>query len=152
MNRTTIASMLSLAMLAGCSGPLQQVEIDEPANAKVVILEGVGVPRVETRTPFSGRFEALSLRSWAAYDLTFELDDKAASRFGSNQPLKIYGKLVVGSPTEASRHVPLVLRMPADKLVELVRGARSEIEVFVEDRQENPPKELATLTLRMAPF
>lgn len=146
--------LYSVALLttAACSTSFQHVEVDAPANARVVILEGVGTPRIETKTPFSANFEAVSVSDWAAYDLTLDLDATEAARYGGHGPITLYGHLGVGPPTELSRTLTVKLQMPEEKLTALVTGNRVEIETFITDPNANPPRELARLTLRRSPF
>ena len=146
--------LLCLAACAalGCGTDFQQVEIAAPAHARVVILEGVRTPEIGSTTPFVGNFEAVSLGDWAAYDLRFDLDAKEAARYGANGPLTIYGRLVVGEPTEISKRLTLMLRMPDDMIADLVQGRRVDPEIHVDDPNPGTPRRLVQLTLRMTPF
>jgi hypothetical protein len=146
MNRYALLALT----LAGCMPSYATVIIEEPTHAKVTILEGVGTPAVQTQVPFSGRFEGATLRTSDGYRLRFELDAANAARFGSSQPIVIYGRLCVGPLTELGKSSALHVRVSDEKLVALVKGDRSEIETFVSDPNKN--QELARLILRMVEF
>lgn len=137
-------------VLAGCSSSFQEVRIDAPLDAKVVIREGLGEPDIETHTPFVGRFEAVSLSDWAAYYLTFELDQRAAARYGLSQPITLYGKLVVEASDEISGSQTIDIPVPDEKIRQLVAGSRYEIEEHRTIRDSG--KVLAEIWLRTAPF
>jgi hypothetical protein len=143
--------ILPAALLAtGCSPQLVQVRVDEPAGAKMTVLEGVHTEAKSAMVPVTGRYEATSLSEDDAYNVTFDLDAAAAARYGASGPVTLYGKLCVGQPTRLGLSQTLVLRMPPEKISELIRGSRSEVEVFVEDKGAGV--ELTRLLLHMKPF
>jgi len=148
----TRAWLFGLLFACGCAAEMERVEVTEPSNANVVIVAGLGSGRVETKTPFVGNFEAVSLSDWAGYNLTFDLDAAGAARYGAAAPIKLYGHLFVGKQTALSRTQTLVLKMPEEELRALVTGRRVEIETFVTDPHVSPPLEVARLTLRTTPF
>jgi hypothetical protein len=145
------AVALTLSCLTGCAHDFVQLEVDEPAGAHATIEQGFATPEIDTTAPFVGSFETVSLSDADAWHVKFDLDAKAAARIGAGAPTTIYGLLVVGPPTALAKTQTLVLRMPEEKLRALVRGERSEIEVFVEDPNEDA-RELARLVLRMRPI
>lgn len=144
--------LLAAGALCSCASEFQQVEVDAPTGAQVVILAGAGTPRIETKTPFIGRFEAVSLADWSAYRLELQMDAKTAARYGGSGPLTLYGHLVVGPPTELSKQLTVTLKMPDAMIEALVRGTRVEAEVHVDDPTPQQSARLAQLTLRTAPF
>ncbi len=151
MRRAVLFSS-ALVLSTACSTSFQQVEIAQPTGAHVVIEGGLGQPTLETTTPFIGNFETVSLSDWAAYHLTFQLDAKAAARYGASGPLTLYGHLFVGPQTELSKRLTLIVKVPDELIAALVQGRRVEIEEHVEDPNPQLTQRLAQLTLRLVPF
>jgi hypothetical protein len=138
-------------VLAGCGNDYVQVRVEEPTGARAVIQKGYYTPQIETKTPFVGKFEAVSLDDADSYLVEFDLDAAAAAREGGQGPATLYGHLTVGPPTELGKTQTIVLRMPDEKMRALLSGASSEIEVFVDDPNEGG-KVLARLVMRSRPF
>jgi hypothetical protein len=136
---------VALASLSlGCTNRSLQVIIERPIGAQVVIEKGVHTPEVQTRVPFSGRFEAVSSQDEDAYHLRFELDDP-------KQPgakTRLYGLLIVAEPLDSEAGDTLVLHPDADALRELLEGRRGQVDTLVEDRSSGSPRLRAKLILK----
>jgi hypothetical protein len=136
---------LAGVLASGCTNRSMQVVIERPIGAQVVIEKGVHTPEIQSRVPFSGRFEAVSSQDEDAYHLRFELDDP---KQGPGTKTRLYGLLIVAEPLDSEAGDTLVLHPDADALRELLEGRRGQVETLVEDRSSGSPRLRAKLILK----